>query len=79
MAYYYSTRHVFSSLYFECANIILPHRRDDKLWCIEAGLVHHRVPTFGFIVKEKEKPGALKKDVLMALGIPPGNSAFNIV
>lgn len=41
-------------------------------WSVNAGWIHHRVPSFGFVLKEKGRPGTLDKDKLLSLGIKPG-------
>ncbi|KAK8728393.1 hypothetical protein OTU49_009268, partial [Cherax quadricarinatus] len=46
--------------------------KDDEHWNVTAGWIHHRVPTFGFVVKEKDRVGTLDKNKLLALGIKPG-------
>lgn len=46
--------------------------RDDEFWRVEAGWVHHRVPTYGFVIRERNKPGSLNTTKLLSLGIPPG-------
>lgn len=41
-------------------------------WSVNAGWIHHGVPSFGFVMKEKGRPGTLDKDKLLSLGIKPG-------
>ncbi|KAK7077885.1 Zinc phosphodiesterase ELAC protein 1, partial [Halocaridina rubra] len=45
---------------------------DDEKWCVIAGWIHHRVPSYGYILKQKERPGTLDKTKLLDLGLPPG-------
>ncbi|XP_042213110.1 zinc phosphodiesterase ELAC protein 1-like [Homarus americanus] len=45
---------------------------DDERWCVSAGWIHHRVPTFGYVIKEKDRPGTLDTNKLLSLGIKPG-------
>ncbi|PBB05046.1 ribonuclease Z [Salimicrobium humidisoli] len=39
---------------------------------ISAHLLEHGLPSYGFFIKEKPKPGALQKEKLEAMGIRPG-------
>ncbi|CAL4072771.1 unnamed protein product [Meganyctiphanes norvegica] len=41
-------------------------------WSVNAGWIHHRVPSFGFVLKEKGRQGTIDKDKLISLGIKPG-------
>ncbi|XP_066985342.1 zinc phosphodiesterase ELAC protein 1-like isoform X1 [Macrobrachium rosenbergii] len=45
---------------------------DDDNWCAVAGWIHHRVPSFGFVLNQKGRPGTLDKEKLLELGLPPG-------
>lgn len=45
---------------------------DEKDFIIEAKLLDHGIPSYGYRIVEKEKPGSLKVDDLMKLGIKPG-------
>ncbi|SIS36994.1 ribonuclease Z [Salimicrobium flavidum] len=39
---------------------------------IHVHLLDHGLPSYGFLIKEKENLGALQKDKLEAMGVPPG-------
>ncbi|XP_073989469.1 zinc phosphodiesterase ELAC protein 1-like isoform X1 [Rhodnius prolixus] len=44
---------------------------DDKVK-VEAGFLIHRIPTFGFVIKEKPVQGSLKTEILLEKGLKPG-------
>lgn len=46
--------------------------KDDEQWDARAGWIHHRVPSFGFVIKEKDRTGTLDMKKLLTLGIKPG-------
>ena len=39
---------------------------------VVAAALKHRIPSYGFIIKEKDKPGRLNAEKLSATGIQPG-------
>lgn len=45
---------------------------DGPEYVIEAGRLQHRVPTYGFAVAEKDRPGVFDLEAARALGIPEG-------
>jgi ribonuclease Z len=45
---------------------------DDDQFSVEAKLLEHGVPSFGYRIVEKDRPGTLQVDKLKALGVPPG-------
>ncbi|MED1205244.1 ribonuclease Z [Heyndrickxia acidicola] len=45
---------------------------EDSQFIVEARLLQHALPTFGFRVVEKDKPGTLDAEKLRKDGIPPG-------
>ncbi|MCU9613801.1 ribonuclease Z [Caldibacillus lycopersici] len=45
---------------------------EDEQFQIEIKLLEHVLPSFGFRIMEKDKPGALLVDELLAIGIKPG-------
>nr|CAD7458059.1 unnamed protein product [Timema tahoe] len=44
---------------------------DDGL-CVKAGLLHHTIPSFGFVVTEADQNGRLDVSKLRGLGVPTG-------
>uniref|UniRef100_A0A069DSF0 Putative ribonuclease z n=1 Tax=Panstrongylus megistus TaxID=65343 RepID=A0A069DSF0_9HEMI len=44
---------------------------DDKVK-VEAGFLIHRIPCFGFVIKEKPTPGRLNTEILLKKGLKPG-------
>ncbi|CAG2065860.1 unnamed protein product, partial [Timema podura] len=44
---------------------------DDGL-CVKAGLLHHTIPSFGFVVTEADQNGRLDVSKLHELGVPSG-------
>lgn len=48
------------------------HLIDDKQFVVKAFKLFHRVPSFGFSVEERERPGRLNTDLLKELGLKPG-------
>ena len=52
--------------------IWLRFRQDDENFCIKAGIIYHRIPCFGYVIKENDRPGTLLVDKLKALGVPAG-------
>ncbi|XP_057899418.1 zinc phosphodiesterase ELAC protein 1 [Melospiza georgiana] len=45
---------------------------EDEELSVRAFRLFHRVPSFGFVVEEKPRPGKLKVHLLQELGVPPG-------
>jgi len=45
---------------------------DGDEYVIEAGLLKHRVPTYGFALAEKDRPGTFNLEAAAALGVPVG-------
>jgi ribonuclease Z len=45
---------------------------EDKQFIIEAGLLEHGVPSYGYRVIEKDRPGTLLADQLIEAGVQPG-------
>lgn len=45
---------------------------ENEHFLVQAGLLEHAVPSYGFRIIEKDKPGTLQVEKLKALGIPPG-------
>jgi ribonuclease Z len=39
---------------------------------VKAGPVMHSIPSFGFVVTERNEPGKLDAERLKVLGLPPG-------
>ncbi|KAK3856228.1 hypothetical protein Pcinc_037433 [Petrolisthes cinctipes] len=52
-------------------NLHWPLMNNDR-WCVQAGWIHHRVPTFGFVLIEKDRPGTLDSTKLTSLGVKLG-------
>uniref|UniRef100_A0A673KVH2 ElaC ribonuclease Z 1 n=1 Tax=Sinocyclocheilus rhinocerous TaxID=307959 RepID=A0A673KVH2_9TELE len=48
------------------------HLIDDKQFVVKVFKLYHRVPSFGFSVEERERPGRLNTDLLKELGLKPG-------
>ena len=44
----------------------------DERFEVRCELLDHVVPSYGYRVTERDKPGALRSDALKALGVPPG-------
>lgn len=44
----------------------------DSSFTVTAFRLFHRVPSFGFCVQERDRPGRLKTELLMELGVKPG-------
>lgn len=63
---------LFSIKYHLICKIDFVFRKDDSHLYVAAGWIHHRVPTFGYVIKEKERPGRINEEKLLALGIKPG-------
>lgn len=45
---------------------------EDKKFVVSAFRLFHRVPSFGFCVQERDRPGRLKTELLKELGVKPG-------
>ncbi|KAG8599138.1 hypothetical protein GDO81_002894 [Engystomops pustulosus] len=45
---------------------------DDEQFTVKAFKLYHRIPSFGFVITEKERPGKLNVNKLRELGVPPG-------
>ncbi|XP_003784749.1 zinc phosphodiesterase ELAC protein 1 [Otolemur garnettii] len=45
---------------------------DDEQFVVKAFRLFHRIPSFGFSVMEKKRPGKLNAQKLKDLGVPPG-------
>ncbi|KAM9102540.1 zinc phosphodiesterase ELAC protein 1 [Sarcophilus harrisii] len=45
---------------------------NDEQFLVKAFRLFHRIPSFGFSVSEKERPGRLNAQKLKDLGVPPG-------
>ena len=44
----------------------------DKMLRVEAAVLRHRIPSFGFVITERSSPGRLDTEKLAVLGILPG-------
>lgn len=47
-------------------------RYDGESVYVKAGPVKHTIPSFGFVVTERDEPGKLDVEHLKELGVPPG-------
>lgn len=45
---------------------------EDELFLVEARLLEHGIPSFGYRIVEKDRPGTLLADQLAAAGVKPG-------
>lgn len=45
---------------------------EDEQFTVECGLLDHRIDSYGYRIVERDIPGTLLKDKLVAEGIPPG-------
>lgn len=45
---------------------------EDELFSVEARLLEHGIPSFGYRIVEKDRPGTLLADKLAAAGVKPG-------
>ncbi|QDP40538.1 ribonuclease Z [Radiobacillus deserti] len=45
---------------------------EDEQFTVSCKLVEHGIPSYGFTVQEKDKPGQLQPEKLRACGFPPG-------
>jgi ribonuclease Z len=45
---------------------------EDEQFRVEAGLLEHGIPSFGYRITEKDRPGTLLADQLIAAGVQPG-------
>ncbi|XP_033828828.1 zinc phosphodiesterase ELAC protein 1 [Periophthalmus magnuspinnatus] len=45
---------------------------EDERFEVKAFRLYHRVPSFGFCVQERDRPGRLKTELLKELGVKPG-------
>ena len=39
---------------------------------MKAVAIQHRIPSFAYVIEEKEQPGSLNMEKVKALGVPPG-------
>ena len=46
--------------------------QEDAEYNIKAVPLQHRIPCFGYVIQEKDKPGTLDKDKAVKLGVKPG-------
>lgn len=44
------------------------HLFEDKKFSVKAFRLFHRIPSFGFCIQERDRPGRLKTEVLKELG-----------
>jgi ribonuclease Z len=52
--------------------LLLHYRFDEQNVYVKAGALMHSIPSFGFVVTERDKPGKLDAEYLKQLGVPPG-------
>ncbi|KAM3938079.1 zinc phosphodiesterase ELAC protein 1 [Leptodactylus fuscus] len=45
---------------------------ENEQFTVQAFKLYHRIPSFGFVITEKDRPGKLNVNKLRELGIPPG-------
>ncbi|KAM3611868.1 uncharacterized protein V6R79_025176 [Siganus canaliculatus] len=45
---------------------------EDKKFVVKAFRLFHRIPSFGFCIQERDRPGRLKTEILKELGLKPG-------
>jgi ribonuclease Z len=45
---------------------------EDEHFTITAGLLEHGIPSYGYRIEEKDRPGSLDAERLKQMGIPPG-------
>ena len=45
---------------------------DNSSYSVKAAVLHHRIPCFGYVIHEKDKPGTLNVQKLKDIGIKPG-------
>ncbi|XP_069034461.1 zinc phosphodiesterase ELAC protein 1 [Embiotoca jacksoni] len=48
------------------------HLFEDEKFMVKAFRLFHRIPSFGFCIREHDRPGKLKTHLLKALGVKPG-------
>lgn len=48
------------------------HLFEDGKFVVKAFRLFHRIPSFGFCIKERDRPGRLKTELLKELGLKPG-------
>ena len=46
--------------------------QEDTEYNIKAVPLQHRIPCFGYVIQENDKPGTLDKDKAVKLGVKPG-------
>ena len=51
---------------------VLHCRYDGESVSVKAGPVMHTIPSFGFVVTERDEPGKLDAERLKELGVSPG-------
>ena len=54
-------------------NVLPKNRFRDDQFHVKAGWIAHGIPSFGYLIREQDKPGTLDKEALISYGVKPGD------